>query len=102
MAEEQKIADAPKLGNSEIKRTNVEAVNKAEDRSLYAPRKKIHPQRAQGKFRSAKWLMMIFTLGIYYRAPWIRWDRGEGIPDQAILIDIVSRRFYFFFIEIWP
>lgn len=102
MAEEQKIADAPNSGNSDIKRTDVEAVNKAEDRSLYAPRKKIHPQRAKGVFRSAKWFMMIFTLGIYYLAPWIRWDRGEGIPDQAILIDIVGRRFYFFFIEIWP
>jgi len=102
MANEQKIADAPNSGNSEIKRVDVSAVNKAEERSLYAPRKKIHPQRAKGKFRSVKWFMMIFTLGIYYLAPWIRWDRGEGIPDQAILIDIVGRRFYFFFIEIWP
>lgn len=102
MAEVQKTADAPNSGNNEIKRAKVEAVNKAEERSLYAPRKKIHPQRANGKFRSIKWFMMIFTLSIYYLAPWIRWDRGEGIPDQAILIDIVGRRFYFFFIEIWP
>lgn len=102
MANEQKIADAPNSGNSEIKRADVKAVNKAEERSLYAPREKIHPQRAKGKFRSVKWFMMIFTLGIYYLAPWIRWDRGEGIPDQAILIDIAGGRFYFFFIEIWP
>ncbi|MBL4602811.1 MAG: cytochrome c oxidase accessory protein CcoG [Emcibacteraceae bacterium] len=46
--------------------------------------------------------MMLFTLGIYYITPWIRYDRGEGMPDQAILIDIAGRRFYFFFIEIWP
>ena len=85
-----------------IKRANVEAVNKAADRSLYAPRKKIYPQRAKGKFRNIKWFMMLFTLGIYYITPWIRWDRGEGMPDQAVLIDIVGRRFYFFFIEIWP
>lgn len=45
---------------------------------------------------------MIVTLGIYYLAPWLRWDRGAHAPDQAILIDMPSRRAYFFFIEIWP
>lgn len=45
---------------------------------------------------------MVFTLGIYYISPWIRWDRGEGAPDQAILVDIVNKRLYFFVIEIWP
>ena len=25
-------------------------------------------------------------LGLYYVAPWIRWDRGPGAPDQALLI----------------
>ena len=34
--------------------------------------------------------------------PWLRWDRGPYLPDQAVLIDFPSRRFYFFFIEIWP
>ncbi|HMA15507.1 MAG TPA: cytochrome c oxidase accessory protein CcoG, partial [Kiloniellaceae bacterium] len=33
---------------------------------------------------------------------WIRWDRGPNTPDQAVLIDFPGRRFYFFFIEIWP
>jgi cytochrome c oxidase accessory protein FixG len=42
------------------------------------------------------------TLGIYYLGPWIRWDRGPFAPNQAILIDLAHRRFYFFFIEIWP
>lgn len=102
MADEENNAKSPNSGASEVKRAKVEAVNRAEDRSLYAPRKKIHPQRAKGKFRTIKWFMMIFTLSIYYISPWLRWDRGEGIPDQAILIDIVGRRFYFFFIEIWP
>ena len=34
--------------------------------------------------------------------PWIRWDRGPYLPDQAVLIDFPSRRFFFFFLEIWP
>lgn len=45
---------------------------------------------------------MIVTLGIYYVTPWIRWDRGPQLPDQAVLIDLANRRFFFFWIEIWP
>ena len=45
---------------------------------------------------------MAVTLGIYYLTPWLRWDRGAYAPDQAVLVDIAHRRFYFFFIEIWP
>jgi cytochrome c oxidase accessory protein FixG len=45
---------------------------------------------------------MIVLLGIYYLAPWIRWDRGPHAPSQAILIDMTHTRAYFFGIEIWP
>jgi cytochrome c oxidase accessory protein FixG len=34
--------------------------------------------------------------------PFVRWDRGPNAPHQAVLIDLPNRRFYFFFIEIWP
>ncbi len=82
---------------------DVEPINKRDrQQPLYAARKKIHPKRAEGTFRRLKWIVMALTLGVYYLAPWIRWDRGEFAPDQAILIDLYHRRFYFFFIEIWP
>lgn len=82
---------------------DVEAVNAAKRRQpLYAPRKKIYPRRVNGTFRKLKWLVMLVTLTIYYVTPWIRWDRGPYAPDQAVLVDLVNRRFYFFFIEIWP
>ena len=70
--------------------------------SLYAAREPIFPRRVSGKFRSLKWVILFVTLGIYYALPWIRWDRGPGIPDQAVLLDLAGRRFYFFWIEIWP
>ncbi|MEM9733373.1 MAG: cytochrome c oxidase accessory protein CcoG [Pseudomonadota bacterium] len=69
---------------------------------LYEARTKIHPKRAKGAYRRFKWIIMAITLGIYYLTPWIRWDRGEFAPDQAVLVDIANRRFYAFFIEIWP
>jgi cytochrome c oxidase accessory protein FixG len=86
-----------------IERLEAEPVNAAHLRQpLYAPRKKIHPKRAEGFFRRFKWLVMMITLGFYYAAPWVRWDRGPHAPDQAILLDLANQRFYFFFIEIWP
>jgi cytochrome c oxidase accessory protein FixG len=70
--------------------------------SLYASHIKVYPKEAHGRFRTVKWIVMAVTLGIYYLVPWIRWDRGSYLPDQAVLIDFPARRFYFFFIEIWP
>jgi cytochrome c oxidase accessory protein FixG len=87
----------------EVERHDAEAVNSAKLRQpLYAARKKIFPKRASGQFRRFKWLVMFVTLGIYYLTPWLRWDRGPHAPDQAVLVDLANRRFYFFFIEIWP
>lgn len=91
------------LDEREVERLDVEAVNSAKTRQpLYAARKKVFPKRASGRFRQFKWLVMLVTLGIYYLTPWIRWDRGPYAPDQAVLLDIANRRFYFFAIEIWP
>jgi polyferredoxin len=73
-----------------------------EPTALYAPREPIFPRRISGKFRTLKWWIMGVTLAIYYITPWIRWDRGPALPDQAVLVDLANRRFYFFFIEIWP
>ena len=69
---------------------------------LYAPRRKIYPQSTHGLFRQIKWAVLVLTLGVYYLLPFVRWDRGPNAPSQAVLIDFPSRRFYFFFIEIWP
>jgi len=85
-----------------VARVEAEAVNKTETRALYQKRIKIFPKRAKGTFRRLKWAIMAATLAVYYLTPWLRWDRGANAPDQAILIDIPARRFYFFFIEIWP
>ncbi len=69
---------------------------------LYAKREKVYPKEAHGTFRTVKWTVMAVTLGIYYLLPWVRWDRGSHLPDQAVLLDLSAQRFYFFFLEIWP
>lgn len=85
-----------------IERVEVEAVNAAARRPLYADRIKIFPKRVRGRFRNLKWLFLALALGFYYVAPWLRWERPGDAPDQAILMDLDGRKFYWFFVEIWP
>jgi len=64
--------------------------------------KRVYPKAVSGKVRSLKWAILVLCLGFYYIVPWFRWDRGVGEPNQAILLDIYDRRFYFFNLEFWP
>jgi cytochrome c oxidase accessory protein FixG len=84
-----------------IERIDVAAVSSKSLRSLYGARKTIYPKRARGTFRSIKWVVMAVTLGIYYLLPWVRWNRGPNLPDQAFLLDFANQRLYFGPIEIW-
>ncbi|MEO0400120.1 MAG: cytochrome c oxidase accessory protein CcoG [Pseudomonadota bacterium] len=81
---------------------DVEAVNSGAARALYQKRVPIYPKRVHGTYRRVKWALLAVTLGIYYLLPWVRWPRGLGEPNQAVLVDFPGQRFYFFFIEIWP
>lgn len=73
-----------------------------DDIPLYAPAPKVYPQSVSGRFRRIKWGLLLFCLGVYYLLPFVRWDRGPNLPGQAVLIDLERKRFYFFFIELWP
>jgi cytochrome c oxidase accessory protein FixG len=84
-----------------VSRHDVEAVNSQQARKFYKARVPIYPKLVGGFYRRLKWIVMAATLGVYYLLPWLRWPRGLGEPDQAILIDFPNRRFYFFFIELW-
>ncbi|MGI9356450.1 MAG: cytochrome c oxidase accessory protein CcoG [Rhizobiaceae bacterium] len=98
----EKLASSTDTISGGVEKIDAEAVNSKTKRTLYESRKKIHPKRVSGSFRRLKWWIMLVTLGVYYATPWLRWDRGPGAPDQAVLVDLANRRFYFFFIEIRP
>jgi cytochrome c oxidase accessory protein FixG len=72
------------------------------DGPLYAASRKVYPQKVSGPYRRLKWGLLTVCLGIYYFLPFLRWNRGANLPDQAVLVDLANRRFYFFFIELWP
>ncbi len=80
----------------------VEAVNRRLDRNLYLTRQKIYPKLAHGTYRRIKWALMAVCLGIYYLIPWVRYDRGPDLPNQAVLLDMENNRFFMFGLEIWP
>jgi cytochrome c oxidase accessory protein FixG len=84
-----------------IERIDVKAVASKAAREAYAARPKIYPKLAHGTFRKIKWAVMAVTLGIYYLLPWIRWDRGPTLPNQAFLLDFANQRLFFGPIEIW-
>jgi cytochrome c oxidase accessory protein FixG len=72
------------------------------DIPFFASSPKVSPQKVSGTYRRIKWFVLFVTLSIYYFLPFVRWDRGPNLPNQAVLLDFERKRFYFFFIEIWP
>ena len=69
---------------------------------LYKPRAPIYPKLVHGRWRAIKWALLVVMLGIYYVTPWLRWDRGPGLPNQAVLVDFFGGRFYLFGLQLWP
>ncbi|MDJ0686586.1 MAG: FixG Ig-like domain-containing protein [Alphaproteobacteria bacterium] len=62
----------------------------------------IYPAAVRGRLRSIKWAAQILLLAVYYIVPWLRWDRGEGAPNQMILVDADIGRIFLLDMEIWP
>jgi cytochrome c oxidase accessory protein FixG len=77
-------------------------VTEEAETSLYADRVRVYPKAVKGPVRRFKWAVLAFCLTLYYITPWIRWNRGVGRPNQAILLDIAHERFWFFNLEFWP
>jgi len=84
-----------------VEQLDVKPVQSKAARESYAGRQKVYPKLTHGKFRGLKWLIMAVTLGIYYGLPWLRWDRGENLPNQAVLLDFANQRLFFGPVEIW-
>ncbi len=60
------------------------------------------PQRATGRYRTTKTVVSAALLSFYFVTPWLRWDRGPSLPDQAVLFDLAGRRLFVFGAEFWP
>lgn len=65
--------------------------------SLYQSSKKIHPRTVSGVFSNWRWGVVVLTQLVFYGLPWIDWG-----ARQAVLFDLVSRRFYLGGIVFYP
>ncbi|MGD8789422.1 MAG: cytochrome c oxidase accessory protein CcoG, partial [Burkholderiales bacterium] len=67
------------------------------EQELYEVRKKIYPRSVSGKFAWSRWFFVWATQLVFYGMPWLSWN-----DRQAVLFDLVHRKFYIFGLVFWP
>jgi cytochrome c oxidase accessory protein FixG len=69
--------------------------------SLYAKRIEIYPRSKIGDglawFQKWRWATVWITQIVFYGLPWLLWN-----DRQAVLFELVARRFYVFGLVLWP
>lgn len=65
--------------------------------ALFEERRKIYPRTQTGWFSSWRWVMVVFTQALFYGTAWLNWN-----DRQAVLFDLVARKFYIFGLVLWP
>src|SRR5262249_22322029 len=64
---------------------------------LYAADRKIYPRAVHGWFAAWRWMLVWATQLVFYGGAWLTWN-----GRQAVLFDIVQRKFYVFGLVFWP
>ena len=67
------------------------------EQSLYEIRKVIHPRSVTGWFAGWRVALVVLTQLVFYGTAWLQWN-----GRQAVLFDLVSRKFYIFGLVLWP
>jgi cytochrome c oxidase accessory protein FixG len=67
------------------------------EESLYEVRRKIHPRSVSGIFAHWRIVFVFLTQILFYGLPWLSWN-----DRQAVLFDLVQRKFYIFGLVLWP
>jgi len=65
--------------------------------SLYEVHRKLYPRSVSGRFANWRWALVWFTQLLYYGLCWLPWN-----GRQAVLFDLVERKFYIFGLIFWP
>ena len=67
------------------------------EESLYEVRRKIYPRSVTGLFARWRFILVFATQLLFYGLPWLSWN-----GRQAVLFDLVQRKFYIFGLVLWP
>lgn len=65
--------------------------------SMYEKRQEIYPREISGRFANWRWIFVWLTQIVFYGLPWMTWN-----DRQAVLFDLVSRKFYIFGLVFLP
>ncbi len=67
------------------------------EESLYEIRQKIYARSVSGTFARWRIYFIFLTQILFYGLPWINWN-----GRQAVLFDLIQRKFYIFGLVLWP
>jgi len=67
------------------------------EQPLYEARQEIYARAVSGAFARWRWALVFITQLVFYGGPWLIWN-----GRQAVLFDLVARKFYIFGIVFWP
>jgi cytochrome c oxidase accessory protein FixG len=67
------------------------------EQALYEVRKTIHPRAVHGWFAGWRWALVWATQLVFYGVAWLPWN-----DRQAVLFDIVHRKFFIFGLVFFP
>ena len=65
--------------------------------SMYRSEAKIHARSVKGWWASWRWFFVAATMLLFYGLPWLTWN-----GRQAVLFDLVARRFFIFKLVLYP
>lgn len=74
---------------------------RTESEILFQKRIPIFTRSVKGTFRRFKTAMLLLAFAVYFGLPWLPWAR-EDAPAQAVLFDMVGRRFFIFDLVFYP
>lgn len=75
--------------------------NDSESEVLFQKRIPIYTRSVKGPFRTFKTYVMVLAYSVYFLLPWLPWARHDA-PSQAVLFDLVGRRFFIFNLVFYP
>ena len=64
---------------------------------VFDPEAKVYPRSISGAYTRWRWIFVWLTQIVFYGLCWLPWH-----GRQAILLDIDTRKFYFFDLVLWP
>ena len=67
------------------------------EKAIADVRSKIHPRSVTGLYANWRIIMVVVTQLIFYGLPWLQWN-----GRQAVLFDLIERKFYIFGMVLWP